>query len=214
MRGLEILQQQDFTVGIQFPASTKCLLRQSIRRRCRNVETQKSTVVRLCHTRRGVFVGQHGGASGVQIGVIVRVIEMPVRVDIGFQGRIAQPIERFFQFRPRRQQKRVNHDFPVGPVQHHNVSSRPGKHGEIFRQWLCPDRGGAHLRQHGRETAGWGGCREGITRPSAPPRRSPDSGRAGGHRRGPAGSRTSNEYLPPMRRKNSRRCVRWTSCLQ
>jgi hypothetical protein len=29
----------------------------------------------LCHARLGVFVGQHGGARGVQIGVIVGVVD-------------------------------------------------------------------------------------------------------------------------------------------
>src|SRR5260370_12318874 len=81
MRRLEILQHHDFTVGLQFSAAAECLLRQSIRGRCRNVQTQKRTVVGLCHARLGVFVGQHGGAGGGQICVIGRVVEMPVRVD-------------------------------------------------------------------------------------------------------------------------------------
>ena len=92
-------------VGLQFLAGAECLLRQSIRRRCRKVQTQKRTVVWLCHARLGVFVGQHCGARGVQIGVIVRVVEMPVRVDRRLQRRIAQPIQRFFQLRPGRHKK-------------------------------------------------------------------------------------------------------------
>jgi len=49
--------------------------------------------------------------SSVQIGVIVGVVEMPVRVDHRFQRRIAEPIEIFFQLRPGRQKKRVDYDF-------------------------------------------------------------------------------------------------------
>src|SRR6266446_2371932 len=75
MRRLEILQHHDFAVGLQFLAVAECLLRQSIRRECRKVQTEKRTVVWLCHARLGVFVGQHCGARGVQIGVIVRVVE-------------------------------------------------------------------------------------------------------------------------------------------
>jgi hypothetical protein len=72
---------------------------------------------------------------------------------------IAQPVERFFQLRPGRHKKRVDHDFAIGPVQHHNVSSRPGKQREIFRQRLRLDRGSTHLRPYGREMVGWSGCR-------------------------------------------------------
>ncbi len=95
----------------------------------------------------------------MQIGVIVRVVEMPVRVDRRLQRCIAQPIERFFQLRPGRHKKRVDHDFAIGPVQHHNVSSGPGKQREIFRQRLRLDRGSAHLRPNGREMVGWSRCR-------------------------------------------------------
>jgi hypothetical protein len=47
MRRLEILQHHDFTVGLQFLAGAECLLRQSIRRGCRKVQTEKRTVVWL-----------------------------------------------------------------------------------------------------------------------------------------------------------------------
>jgi hypothetical protein len=72
-------------------------------------------------------VGQHCGARGVQIGVIVGVVNVPVRVDHRFQRRIAEPIKIVFQPRPGRQKKRVDHDLAVGPVQHHNISPRAGK---------------------------------------------------------------------------------------
>jgi hypothetical protein len=127
VRGLEILQRCNFTVGVQFFAAAKGLLRQSIRRGCRKVQAHKRAVVWLCHARLGVVVGQHCGARGVQIGVIVGVVDMPVRVDHRFQRRIAEPIEIFFQLRPGRQKKRVDYDFAVGPVQHHNISPRAGK---------------------------------------------------------------------------------------
>ena len=122
------------------------------------MQTQKRTVVWLCHAHLGVFVGQHCGARGVQIGVIVRVVEMPVRVDHRLQRRIAQPIERCFQLRPGRQKKRVDHDFAIGPVQHYNVSSGPGKQREIFGQQLRLDRGSTHLRPDGSEMVGWSRC--------------------------------------------------------
>jgi hypothetical protein len=106
-----------------------------------------------------VFSWASTGARGVQIGVIVRVVEMPVRVDHRLQRRIAQPIERCFQLRPGRRKKRVDHDFAIGPVQHYNVSSGPGKQREIFRQQLRLDRGSTHLRPDGREMVGWSRCR-------------------------------------------------------
>src|SRR5208283_5737343 len=49
MRWLEILQHHDFTVGLQFLGGAECLLRQSIRRRSRKVQTEKRTVVWLGH---------------------------------------------------------------------------------------------------------------------------------------------------------------------
>src|SRR6185369_12474648 len=45
MRRLQILQHQDFTVGVQYFAIAECLLRQGIRRRRGNVQTQSRTVV-------------------------------------------------------------------------------------------------------------------------------------------------------------------------
>src|ERR1700720_3242575 len=45
VRGLEISQHYNFTVGVQFFAAAKGLLRQSIRRRCRKVQTENCTVV-------------------------------------------------------------------------------------------------------------------------------------------------------------------------
>lgn len=69
----------------------------------------------LGHARFGVFVAQHRGACCVQIGVIVCVIEMPVRVDYYLYGRIAQPIERFFKLRPARLRNAPPTIFPSGP---------------------------------------------------------------------------------------------------
>src|SRR5215469_17280784 len=74
--------------------------------------------------------------AACRFGVMVRVIEMPVRVDYYLYRRIAQHIERFFQLRPGRHKKRVDHDFAIGSVQHHNISPGPGKQREIFRQRL------------------------------------------------------------------------------
>ena len=52
VRGLEILQHYNFTVGLQFFAAAKGLLRQSIRRGCRKVQAHKRAVVWLCHDAR------------------------------------------------------------------------------------------------------------------------------------------------------------------
>src|ERR1700739_5055919 len=54
VRGLEILQHYNFTVGVQFFAAAKGLLRQSIRRGCRKVKAHKRAVVWLCHAVLGV----------------------------------------------------------------------------------------------------------------------------------------------------------------
>jgi hypothetical protein len=54
VRGLEILQHYNFTVGVQFFAAAKGLLRQSIRRGCRKVQAHKRAVVWLCHAGLGV----------------------------------------------------------------------------------------------------------------------------------------------------------------
>jgi hypothetical protein len=68
----------------------------------------------------------------VKIGVIVGVVDVPVCVDHGFQRRIAQAIEDFFQLWPGRHQKRVDHDFSVRPVEHHKGPSLGGFFHESF----------------------------------------------------------------------------------
>jgi len=94
VRGLEILQHYNFTVGAQFFAAAKVLLRQSIRWGMPESANPKAR-------------GQHCGARGVQIGVIVSAVDRPERVDHRFQRCIAEPIYIFFQLRPNRQKKRL-----------------------------------------------------------------------------------------------------------
>jgi len=114
MRRLEILQHHDFTVGLQFLAVLKvCCGKAS----AGDAGKCKPKSALSCGSAMRVLVfswAQHCGARGVQIGVIVGVVDMPVRVDHRLQRRIAQPIERFFQLRQARQKKRVDHDFAVG----------------------------------------------------------------------------------------------------
>jgi len=147
MRRLEILQHHDFTVGLQFLANAECLLWQSIRRRCRNVQTQNRTVVWLCHARLGVFVGQHCGARGVQIGVVVRVVEMPVRVDHRLQRRIAQPSSVSFNFGQAGIRNVSTTILPSGPF---NTTTflQARKATLDCRQRLRLDRRTTHLRPH------------------------------------------------------------------
>jgi len=94
------------------------------------VQAHKRAVVWLCHARLGVVVGQHCGARGVQIGVIVGVVDMPVRVDHRFQRRIAEPIERFFQLRPGRQRRNVSTTIlPSGPF--NTTTFPPGPESKV-----------------------------------------------------------------------------------
>jgi hypothetical protein len=158
MRRLEILQHHDFTVGLQFFAGVECLLRQSIRGRCRNVQTHKPL---SCGSAMRVLVFSWASTvapAACRLALLSAWSKCQCVSITVFSGALPSPSSVSFNFGQAGRRNVSTTILPSGPVQQHNVSSWPGKQREIFRQRLRLDRGSTHLRPHGRETVCWSGC--------------------------------------------------------
>jgi len=67
--------------------------------------------VRLGHALFGVFVRKDRGSGGVRMGVVVRVVEVPVGVNDVFHWRVPQAIESLFEPGPDRRNESVHDEF-------------------------------------------------------------------------------------------------------
>ncbi len=115
--------------------------------------------MRLGHSLFRVFVGQDGGASGVQRRIVVGMVEVPVRIDYEFHRSIAQAVERRFQLGPSGRKESIYHELAVRSVQHHHVSAGTAEQSEIVGKLLRLNRRGSHLRAKVRHTIDCGSGR-------------------------------------------------------
>ena len=100
------------------------------------MNSENGNVVGFGQALFGVFVSENGGAGGVEMGVIVGVVEVPVGVDDAFHWRAAEAIERVFEPRPCRCNESVHDEFAVGAVEDYHASPGAGEHRDIFTKPL------------------------------------------------------------------------------
>ena len=85
-------------------------------------------IVRFRQSLPGIRVGQHARARRVEVRVVVRMIEVPVRIAQRFDGTAAQAVERRLQSRPGGARRNEN-TLPSGPAGPQR-SARAGEHHE------------------------------------------------------------------------------------
>lgn len=122
---------------------------------------ENRNVVGFGHALFGVFVSEDGGTSGVEGGVVIGMVEMPVGVDGVFQGSIAEAVESFFELGPGWRNEIIDDEFAVWAGEDHDVSTRAGEQGEILGELLRLNGSGTHLGAKAGGAVGWRLRREG-----------------------------------------------------
>lgn len=107
---------------------------------------ENGNVLRGGHALFGVFVGENGGTRGVEGGVVVGVVEVPVGVNDEFQWSIAEAVERVFELGPGGRNESVHDELAVRSVEDNDVATGSGEEDEIVSELLRLNGIGAHPR--------------------------------------------------------------------
>jgi hypothetical protein len=110
------------------------------------MQSEGLKVMWLRHALLGVLVRKNRSAEGMQRGVVVGVVEVPVSINDEFQRGVAEAVEGLFELGPSRGNERVDDELAVGAVQHDHISARTGEEREVVREFLCLEGNGGHLR--------------------------------------------------------------------
>src|SRR5579872_406835 len=112
-------------------------------------------VVRLRQTLQGIFMRDQRGAGAVDVGVVVGMIPVPVRIDRPFQRSLAEIVERRLETVPGHLRKRIDQQLAILAVQDHHVSARALKQSQTVREFRGCERHFAEPRASRGETLVW-----------------------------------------------------------
>ena len=107
-------------------------------------------MLRRAHPPPRVFVGHDRRTGGMERRVVVRMIEVPVRIDHDLHPR-PETLQCGLELGPGGRNKRIDHDQAARVAQHHDVAAGTRQHGQILAEALRLDRHGAELRPKRRE---------------------------------------------------------------
>ena len=94
------------------------------------------------------------GSCGVEMRVVVGVVEVPVTVNEVFHRCAAKAIESFFEPGPGGRYETIHHEFAVGAVEYCHGSAGTVEHSDIVSKLLRFHGKGVEPRAHIREQVG------------------------------------------------------------